>query len=234
MTLLSRAVLALVLTALANPAPATGERQSLAAIREAVDAFVRDHAEGSGEITAVQVDRLDPRLRLAACGAPLQVRQPEGYSGPGRLTVAVHCVRPKPWRVYVPVRITRELAVVVATRPLPRGRLLTGDDLQRQRVSRTDLRGQYYTDAAELVGQETGRSIRNGEVLDSTDVHAPRLVRRGQALLIEAGTDRMTVRMRGKALEDGRSGDLIRVRNDSSRRIVEARVVGRDRVRVTF
>jgi flagella basal body P-ring formation protein FlgA len=61
---------------------------------------------------------------------------------------------------------------------------------------------------------------------------APRVIRRGQQVSIRSATTGVQVRMGGRALEGGAIGDLVRVRNASSGRIVEGRVVGPGRVRV--
>lgn len=225
------ALMAGLLVTTAGPAVAS---QSLAGIRSAVESHVRDTVSGPGRVTGVEVDRLDPRLRLPACDKALETWQPEGYASPGRRTIGVRCTSPKAWKVYVPVRIEREVDAVVARRPLPRGHRVAAGDIATRAVRLAGLPTDYYTRPADVVGQETRRTVRSGGIIDSGDVVAPRLVRRGQALLIEAASGTVTVKMGGEALEDGRSGDLIRVRNTNSRRVVEARVVGRDRVRVAF
>lgn len=222
-----------LLAALAIPGHAA-ERQSLEAVREAVERFVRADSSGEGRITGVRVDRLDPRLRLTACQGPLETWRPQGHAGDTRLSVGVRCNEPKRWKLYVPVRVNRELEVVVTTRPLSRGQTVGRDHVELKAVSTSRLRNHYYTRIEELVGQEAASAARSGEILTAADLVAPRLVRRGQSLLIEAGAGTVTVKMRGKALEDGRSGELVQVRNHSSNRVVQGRVVGRDRVRVVF
>jgi len=211
-----------------------GPRQSLDDIRQAVGTFVREQSDGPGSITAVHIERLDPRLRLRSCGQPLDVWQPKGYSSAGRLTVGVRCPGPAPWKLYVPVQLTRTIRVVVTRHPLARGARVTRDDVELAEKDVSRLRDQYYTAVDNVVGQETAQSVSRGKVLEAGNLNAPRLVQRGQTLLIEAGDGPVVVKMQGQALEDGQAGDLIRVRNRSSQRIVQARVVARDRVRVTF
>ncbi|HET8701985.1 MAG TPA: flagellar basal body P-ring formation chaperone FlgA, partial [Nitrococcus sp.] len=208
--------------------------QSLAGIRAAVDRFVRERLHGPGVVDAVAIEHLDPRLRLTACDRSLQPFLPDGQPSAGLLTVGVRCPGPKPWRLYVPVRITRHVEVLVAARPIPRGIALTPNLIRRARRDPADLVQAWYTQPKQLLGLETRRAISAGEVFSPQLLASPRLIRRGQELILFAASGAMTVTMKGEALEDGAKGDMIRVRNLSSNRIVEGRVVGADRVRVSL
>lgn len=208
--------------------------QSLAAIHKVVYEFLQERAQGPGVIDRVVIEHLDPRLRLTACGAPLQPFLPDGQPGVGRLTVGVRCSSPKPWRLYVPVQIHRHIEVLVAARPLPRGVVLTQDVIRQERRNVADLARAWYTEPKQLLGLETRQAIRAGEVFSPQLLISPRLIHRGQELILFATSGTMTVTMKGQALEDGAEGDIIRVRNLSSERIVEGRVVGGNRVRVSL
>jgi flagella basal body P-ring formation protein FlgA len=81
---------------------------------------------------------------------------------------------------------------------------------------------------------ETRRAIHAGEVLSPGLLSSPRLIHRGQELILFASSGAMTVTMKGEALEDGAEGDVIRVRNLSSNRVVEGRVIGADKVQVSL
>ena len=228
-------VLALLLLVTGQHVGATeGRHQSLAAIHEAVFQFVKEKFQGPGVVDEVIIEHLDPRLRLAACIGELEPFVPEGQLNASRLTVGVRCSAPKPWRLYVPVRVTRHIKVLVASRPLPRGVAVTADAIRRAPRDPADLSGAWYTQPGQLLGLETRRAIRAGEVLSPQLVTSARLIRRGQELILFATTGAMTVTMKGKALEDGVEGDIVRVRNLSSNRIVEGRVIDADKVQVSL
>ncbi len=94
-------LIAMTATAVAEP-----RWQSLDGVRAAVEDFLADELEdGPGELESVTIDRLDPRLKLKACTGALEPSLPRSQPSAGRLTVAVRCHEPTPWRVYVPVRI---------------------------------------------------------------------------------------------------------------------------------
>lgn len=219
--------------ALALPAAsAEAQWQSLEGVQEAVVEFLRETLDAPGEIGDIRVDHLDTRLHLTACEAPLEpflLRRP---TRAGRVTVGVRCTAPKPWKLYVPAQITRYLAVVTAAHPIPRGTPVDTGDLRIKRVEAGALRGAYYRRTEAVLGLQTRYAIGAGEVISPRDVTAPMLVRRGQVLIIEASSATVTISMKGRALEDGGQGELVRVRNLSSDRVVQARVVARDRVQV--
>jgi flagella basal body P-ring formation protein FlgA len=227
-------LLALGVGTVAGAVRAEAPYQSLAAVQKAVEAFVRQQAQGPGEVSGIKIDRLDPRLRLRACESELQPFLPKGQPGAGRLTVGVRCAKPKPWKLYVPVQIVRRIRVVVAKRPVPRGVALGKADLELQSRRVARLNRGYYLETQQVAGLETRRPMQANEVVTPGALTAPRLVRHGQTLVLEASTGGISVSMKGLALEDGGKGDLIRVRNLSSDRIVQGRVVGRDRVQVTL
>ncbi|ROR34905.1 flagella basal body P-ring formation protein FlgA [Inmirania thermothiophila] len=224
------ACLALLLAA----APASGRAalQPLDAVRRAAEAHARAAAGAAAEHIEVRAGALDPRLRLPRCAGALETFDPPGSRAVGRRVVGVRCPGPRPWSLYVSVTVRGLVPVVVAARPVPRGRTLSAQDL---RVERRDLAAlpAGYLDALErAVGQETLRPLRPGEVVSPAALRPPRLVRRGERVVLEAGAGPVRVRSSGRALGDAPLGARVRVRNEGSGRVVEGVVVGPGRVQV--
>ena len=204
-------------------------------IRAAAEAHVLEQVRAShGGRVEVEAARLDARLRLAPCGEPLEASLSAGAQLSGRTTVSVRCPGPKPWSLYVPVSIAAYGEVVVANRSMARGTLLSEDDLQ---VVEQDLAGLpfgYLTDTGEVDGTQLKRPVTAGTVLTPMMLEAPRLVRRGQRVTLLAQTGGIEIRMVGKALADGTSGERVRVRNLSSKRVVEGTVISPGVVQVAM
>ena len=79
------------------------------------------------------------------------------------------------------------------------------------------------------------RSLPEGASLSHSLLAAPILVRRGDAVVVEARDGGLCIRTTGEALEDGAHGKLLKVRVDSgSKRVLRARVSGPRRVEVMF
>ena len=77
----------------------------------------------------------------------------------------------------------------------------------------------------DVVGKILQRPLAAGKPFDARFLKPRLLVKRGQEVVLLANTSSLSVRMSGKALADGAKGDLIKVRNTSSQRIVEGIVL---------
>ncbi len=222
--------------ALACGAAADDAIQSTAAIEQTAERYLRAALEHThGGTVVVTASQVDPRLRLQACDAPL-----EGFLPPGRdplrtTTVGVRCPGGAPWSLYIPVTVEIHSEVVVAARPLRRGTRVHADDLRlaTREVSRN--RHAWFTRVEEVLGLEVRRAVREGDILTVQAVVEPLLVRRGGEVIIEAGGNGgVHITGRGEALQDGREGDRIRVRNLDSGREIQGRVIAPNRIEVVF
>lgn len=142
----------------------------------------------------------------------------------GRLLARVRAVG------FVEVRVP----VVVLKRPLPRGAVLSATDLALEKRPLTRLPQDALFDLREALGKELRVGLPAGRVLRRSQVRVPAVVRRNQIVRILARSAHLTVTARGQARQDGRPGEIIRVRNLSSKKEIYARVVGPGVVEVTF
>jgi flagella basal body P-ring formation protein FlgA len=187
--------------------------------------------EDAGEVD-VQVGRLDPRLRLTRCEQPLEVF-PAGHArAVGAVTVGVRCDGTRPWKVYLQARVRLFRPVAVLARALPRGARIASADLRLERRDVGRLQRGYLTALDELVGMQLRFAGASGRVLAARDLQAPKLVRRGERVTLLATGTAVEVRSNGRALEDGARGEVIRVRNLDSRRVVEGVVAAAGTVRI--
>ena len=216
-----------------NPAVAGNSVfQSLESIRQAAERFVRQQIQLSeNETLHVQVRQLDRRLRLPACPEPLQVRLPDGFQLRSRTSVQVQCTAGEAsWKLYVPLQLQREVATWVARTTLPRGHTLGRDDLQRKTI-RLALESSVPR-LNDLLGKRLRQAVSANQPLHARLLEQPVAVRRGQRVDLVAGAGRVRVRMRGEVLQDARLGEKVRVRNLSSKKVVEGWLTGPDRVLV--
>lgn len=213
--------LSIVLTlALTGPCLAA-ETQPLDTIRALARQFVAAHMDGHAASTKVEVGRLDSRLRLADCGSGLVPSFQYGAARVGNTTVRVSCPGPKPWSLYVPVSVKQFGPVVVLARPVSPGGTLSPEDVRLDERDLSSLVTGYFTDPKQVVGKQVKRSLGVGQPLSRLAVTSPKLVRRGDRVVLLARTDRFEVRMEGKILSDGAAGDRVQVRNLRSNRVVE-------------
>jgi len=213
-------------------AAADPSRQDLAVVRAAAQTFLNNGARTLGKRTEVEVGNIDTRLRLAACGVPLEAFLASGEIHPGAITVGVRCAGTRPWRLYVPGRIRLYRPVLVLARALARGAVLSRADLRRETRDVSALHAAYLSDPARAVGLRLRRRAVPGELLRVSWLAAANIVRQGQRVILLAKSGGIEIRTSGKALGNGALGERIAVRNLRSKRLVEGVVSGRGTVRV--
>ncbi len=200
--------------------------------RTAEQYLIADRIGPNNQRTTVKAGALDPRLKLNRCDGPLRGEVRSGARTTARMTVTVRCEGSKPWKVYVPVQVIETAKVYAAARALPRGHMLTADDIVAQKRDVSRLRSAYVTDAKFLVGQRLKTSILTGDIITASLLVADNYVRRGQTVTLVAKSSGMRISMAGKALSDGGLNQRIRVENLNSGRIVEGIVRSREHVEV--
>jgi flagella basal body P-ring formation protein FlgA len=203
---------------------------------EAVRAALLRQMRGRPEDVAVEPLAPPADFTVAEGAVDFAVRFPGGVRPEGGVVAAAVEVRVDgtPARVVsVPVRLAMLEEVLVAVRPVGRQAVLTPDDVRLER--RAILPGQEpFRDAADLRQYRTLRSLARGEVVLRSALDRPPAIRRGEVVLLTAERLGLRAVTRGEAREDGRVGQVIRVRNLASGREVYG-LVGPDReVRVAF
>lgn len=187
----------------------------------ASEAIATQWGAKGGRVDAV-ADDLDPRIRLAECGGPLEASVPFKTRNARRITALVRCPGPKPWKLHVPVRLTVIQPVVVVTRAMPRDSVLTPDDISLAEQDTGQLDYGYLSSIHDAVGQRLRRPLLAGDAVSPGDLEMPALVKRGQKVTLVAQSAGLKIRQAGIAREDGIRGQVIAVRNESSGREIEA------------
>ncbi len=133
------------------------------------------------------------------------------------------------------VVFTRQVAVggrVFATEPLPvlaasvnRGDIIGPNDVTVAHVRADQVRDGAVTDPYALVGKQARRAIKEGEPVLASQLQAPVMVNRGDEVVIFYALKTMNLTAKGKAMDAGGQGDVIRILNTSSNRTLMAKVV---------
>jgi len=235
-TLTTLGMLAVLLAWLGLFAPTTAHAaQSLDDINATVRQFIDESLPLlQGTRREIQINPLDPRLRLAECDKPLQAFSPGNQRGGGSITVGVRCEGSSPWKIYVSAQIKLFRPVVIVNRPLPKGSPITLADVELQERDITRLTKGFFTDPHAAAGMLAKRALSSGEILNTSNLQAPTLVNKGDKVRIVARSESFEVIMLGEAMRDGGLGDRIPVRNLSSGRVVEAVVGGAGEVEIVF
>jgi len=118
---------------------------------------------------------------------------------------------------------------LVAARPLERGRILRAGDVRTEELPDS---GQIRIPRAEeLVGRRALLDIAEGTLLEAEHFEKPLLVRRGARVTVVWTRGGVHIEAEAIAMDEGREGDIVRLRSPHSGREFSARV-GEDAGRV--
>lgn len=121
--------------------------------------------------------------------------------------------------------------VVVLRQGLLRGTRLNESHLERVQVERRGLPGQALDSIEAALDGELTRDIRAGQPLSGRDLRPAVLVKRGQIVTLSTRqSSGFSVNAQVEALQDGRRGESIRLKNRESGRILTGVVSGNNLV----
>lgn len=112
--------------------------------------------------------------------------------------------------------------VAVLTAAVPAGEIISANDLETRSIDARRARGALSL--AEIAGLEARRPLSAGAPLRAHDLRQPTLVKKGQAVTMVVSHGALTIAAKGKALEDGAEGALVRVQNITSNQVIQGEV----------
>lgn len=224
-----RATAAALLLCFAGPAAQAADLATL--VDEEVRSFLASRAAADGAVVDVAVPA---RLGLhgrESMGAQVVVSTSRRGPLKGRIPVTARLIRDGEVfeRHNLTATISIDAHVWVADRRIARGELISSSDLRREKRDVTRGRGKLAREVSQLLGMRARRSISEGTPIRRDFVEAPPLVQRGETVRLRMVHGALRIEAKGVAREDGRAGQVIRVRTPESRREL-AGTVGRDGV----
>lgn len=205
------------------PAPAA-EAQSHEAILSTARDFLAAQVDGNDGRSEIRLGTLDPRLRLVPCDRPLAGFLPPGARLSGNTSIGVACPGTAGWKLYVQAYVAVFRTVAVAGTYLPAGAALGADNVRFEERDVSAGGYGYLSDLDQLRDRVLKQPLQEGRAIPPQALTKARLIRRGEAVVILSKIGPIEVRSNGSALMDGGAGDRIKVRNETSRRIIEGEV----------
>ena len=173
----------------------------------------------------ISVGNLDSRLRLSSCTAPVEfINQDQSGLG-GNISVKAECNGGKTWSVHIPAQVTIYREITIAKRDIRRGEVINAMHLTSNLVNVSNIRQAFLSETKAIIGKEAKRNISKGEPFKTALLDAPTVVKRGELVTLESLAGSIKVSSTGTAMANGRIGQKIRVRNNSSERIISGIVI---------
>ncbi|WP_333874542.1 flagellar basal body P-ring formation chaperone FlgA [Methylobacter sp.] len=207
--------------------------QSHESIAEAVKAYVEQNINLPGEYE-MTLTPLDSRLNLPQCAEPLDIFTTSDLIKAGRTTIGVRCNTEKKWSIFTSVIIKTYQMVVVVSRPIQRGEIITRQHLAIEKREVSNLREDFATQPEQVENKQVTRQLNAGTILSLRNIVEPKLIKRGDKVVISTTKPDFSIRMSGIAMMDGIKGQLISVKNQNSGRIINATVVEPGLVSVNY
>ena len=213
-------------------AQATGLYSPQQLTKEVASFLAKDYGQTPHERIDINVGSLDNRLRLGQCpnGVEFTTQDPTGLGG--NISVKAQCNSHIKWTVHVPAQVMIHREIPVAAQDIVRGQSITANHLTSAVVNISSIRQGFAANVNAVIGKEAKRNIGKGEPFRTAQLDAPTTVRRGDIVVLESVAGPIKVSSSGVAMGDGRLGQKIRVKNDSSERIITGIVKGQGLVQI--
>lgn len=170
---------------------------------------------------------------LASCSQPLSVKDGGDNRNWSRQRFTLMC-SDGGWSVAVLTEVKVYVSAVVAKQVINRGETFSNRQLAVREVDITKNNSGFYSSLDKVVGQGAKRRIRAEQLLVPALVAPAWVIQRGQQVTVVANKDGIAASIQGEALENGAVGEVIRVRNISSKKTIEAKVLEAGLVTSTF
>ena len=118
---------------------------------------------------------------------------------------------------------------VVVRKNITKGEVITEDHLTYSFQISDDLPGVFIT-MSEIIGRKAKFNLARGAVIKTRQLEIVYPVEKGKAVLVVANNSRLSITVNAIALEAGQLGDMIKVKNSTSGRILNAIVTGEKKV----
>ncbi|MFT4059883.1 MAG: flagellar basal body P-ring formation chaperone FlgA [Legionella sp.] len=226
-----------VLLFFASTGLAAEETQSPEELTDKIKQFALNELSSYKEGTIhVFADKIDSRLSFKACADhKLVVFNP--YQTPILNTSAlgIKCMeRDNHWSLYVPIRITILKTVYVASRSLMKGEQIGNSDLYQAEIDVHKLKHGYFDDIDNLIGRVCKQNVAINAPFTPHNIELAKIIHKGEKIAIITSNNNLTVSMDGIAVTEGAIGETIKVKNISSKKIIDAQVAGQKKVTVVF
>lgn len=133
-------------------------------------------------------------------------------------------------KIKVSGRINRLTNVPVLSVNLQNGDIIGEADIEMIEISQSELQHNMITSKDAMIGMTPRRVAYAGKFLQNGTLIKPQLVKRGDSVSITFTEGPLVLTAKGKALQSGAIGDIVRVTNAASSRTVDATVSGSNQV----
>ncbi|MGI6681051.1 MAG: flagellar basal body P-ring formation chaperone FlgA [Bdellovibrionota bacterium] len=135
-------------------------------------------------------------------------------------------------KIAVSANIEEWKDVPVANRQIYKGEVVGESDFIMARMNLSKLPKESLDVEKEVIGKEATRNINKGDVFSNNTLILPPIIKQGEKIKIVYETSLLSAVATGVAMQDGGENERIKIKNDSSNKLLEGEVVEQGLVRV--
>lgn len=197
--------------ALAQTRPSESSHEQ---IKTGIEQFLYQRQPGDFIQQQIEVGKIDPRLKLAAC-EQREFFLPPGSREWGKLTVGVRCISPKPWTIYVATTVRVFGDYISTAKALTAGQVISETDLRIIKGELSSLAPGLITHIKQAVGKTLLTSQAAGVSLHQVMFKLIPLIQAGQSVKIFSQGAGFLVTNEGIALNNAAEGQLAKARTNA-------------------
>ena len=163
-------------------------------------------------------------------------------------TVIVSCNKPLKWQITIRTnadstskihskkkinKISNSIKLITLRNNLKKGEVIQKHDLKFDYKTNSVGNG-FFESFDSLVGRKINQNLSKGQVIKIRHLEENFMVSEGQSIIIFSDLYGINVRMQGNALENGHFNELIKVKNISSGKIVQGRVINEKKILINY
>ncbi len=214
----------ITLSAICTSVPAEQRFQSHESIYRIVENTVAKKITTTAEYS-IDIIPLDSQLQLPECTKPLDAFTTTDLIKAGRISIGVRCSTEIKSSVFVSAIIKGYEKILILSQAVQRGEIITPAMFFSERRDVSRLREDFFTAAEQAENKQASRPLAAGTILSLRNTSEPLVVKKNDKVLIQSMHSALAITMSGIAMTDGFRGQLVRVKNQNSGRIINATVI---------
>lgn len=136
--------------------------------------------------------------------------------------------------LYVPFRSIRKAKIFVLNHYGKKGDVIRAGSVAIRETQFNENKPGYPSKLDDIVGRTLKKDVAEGTVISYSIIDDPVIIQKGEIVNVIAENKKLVVRTKGKAMEKGKLGDSIKVRNTLSEKEIFGKIVDDSTIVVKF
>jgi flagella basal body P-ring formation protein FlgA len=124
--------------------------------------------------------------------------------------------------------------VVIAKRKIGRHQRLTREDIFLGKREITRIHDLSFSSVDDLTGKVAVRTIRPNAIITENIVETPQTIQKGSVVKLYIEANNFSIVTKGLAQEAGRIGEVIKIKNLDSKKVIYGKIMDPERVQIIF